>query len=148
MMGRWVADCGHEDFHGELHPIEAFVTSHAEPARLLRTDPSSGPESIHNVLTVSSAIVTADWPGGTIEFDVWPTARPSAKARLSWSRDQDTTIFQGLTVVETLQPTDNPNHLHVVVTAPYSPLSTGGWNDVLNPNLTRRLVAKYRLWWK
>src|SRR5207248_1726098 len=25
LVGRWVIDCGHEDWHAELHPIEAFV---------------------------------------------------------------------------------------------------------------------------
>ncbi len=92
-------------------------------------------------------MVTADWQGGTIEFDIWPPVRPTAAALLQWIREPNTGVIFGVTTEEVLQPQDNPNHLHVKVTAPVKLLKTGGWNDVTEPNLTRRLAARYHLWW-
>ncbi len=33
MRGRWIIDCGHGDFHGELHPITSMVFGHEEGAK-------------------------------------------------------------------------------------------------------------------
>jgi hypothetical protein len=33
MRGRWLIDCGHNDFHGELHPITFMAFGHAEGAK-------------------------------------------------------------------------------------------------------------------
>src|SRR5439155_697076 len=71
LVGRWVIDCGHEDWHAELHPIEAFVSTHAR----VRSAASGGFEGL------ASVVVTGDWPGGRLALDLWPPARPAAAAR-------------------------------------------------------------------
>lgn len=134
LAGRWVVDCGHADWHAELHPIEAFASSHT-------TDTRAGGE------TVASVVVTGDWLGGALELDLWPTARPAASAALAWRRDH-TDAGAGLAVTETPAPADDPNHLHIEVSsvAPWRPLVTGDWNDV-EPHPKRRLATRYHLWW-
>jgi len=96
---------------------------------------------------VASVVVTGDWPGGKLELDVWPTARSSAAATLEWRRN-GRTIAERLSVDEQAQPADSPNHLHLTITSnePWQPLVTEDWNEV-EPHPTRRLAAKYRLWW-
>jgi len=135
LMGRWVIDCGHADWHAELHPIEAFASSHT-------IDTRAGGE------TVTSVVVTGDWPRGVLELDLWPSARPSAGASLAWRRDRTAEVAAGLAVTETAAPADDPNHVHIEVTsdAPWRPLVTGDWNEV-EPHPTRRLATRYYLWW-
>jgi hypothetical protein len=130
MTGRWVVDCGHDDWHAELHPIESIVSTHLQQSAV-----------------VASVVVTGDWAGGKLELDVWPPARSSATATLHWRRNRRT-IAARLSVDEQPQPADSPNHLHLTVTSsePWQPLVTEDWNDV-EPHPTRRLAAKYRLWW-
>jgi hypothetical protein len=59
--------------------------------------------------------------------------------------------MNGLFVEEKLEPTDNPNHLTVVVSLAASafadPLDTGRLNDVYADN-GRQLAARYYLWWE
>ena len=130
MTGRWVVDCGHDDWHAELHPIESIVSAHLQQSAV-----------------VASVVVTGDWPGGKLELDVWPPARSSAAATLHWRHNRHT-IAERLSVDEQAQPADSPNHLHLTITSnePWQPLVTEDWNEV-EPHATRRLAAKYRLWW-
>ena len=130
MTGRWVVDCGHDDWHAELHPIEAIVSAHLQQSAV-----------------VASVVVTGDWPGGKLELDVWPPARSRAAATLHW-RHNGRTIAERLSVDEQAQPADSPNHLHLTITSnePWQPLVTEDWNEV-EPHATRRLAGKYRLWW-
>jgi len=139
LVGRWVIDCGHEDWHAELHPIEAYVSAHTR----VHVAASGGVEA------VASVVVTGDWPGGRLALDVWPPARPAAATRLAWRRDRAGAAPSGLSVAETLEPGATPNHLHldVVSTAARHPLDTGDWNEV-EPHPTRRLAARYHLWWR
>ena len=76
-----------------------------------------------------------------------PPARSSAAATLEWRRNSRT-IAQRLSVDEQAQPADSPNHLHLTIPSnePWQPLVTEDWNEV-EPHPTRRLAAKYRLWW-
>ena len=137
LTGRWVVDCGHDDWHAELHPIESFVTSHS---RL-----NAG--ALGKLEVAATVVVTGDWPGGELRLDLWPPARPSPDAVLRW-RPERHGVAQGLTVEERAEPADNPNHLHLTVASlePAAPLVTGNWNEV-HPQQTRRLAAKYFLWW-
>ncbi len=140
MAGRWIVDCGHPDWHGELHPVESFVSSHTEPK----------PTALDNVETVSTLVITNDWHGGTLEFDVWPTSRPSSNAALMFQRDP-ASFSVGLgndAIAETPLPVDNPNHVHVTITATDLALPTGGWNDVkpVAP-VWRDLFTRYHAWW-
>jgi hypothetical protein len=131
LTGRWIVDCAHEDWHGELHPVESYVTEHA----------------VDND-AVGSLVVTSDWPGGDLDQDVWPLARPAAGAMLAWHRDR-AHIAGDLNVTESMEPRDNPNHLHVHVASrsPRTPLPTGDWNEVA-PDTTRQVAIRYRLTWK
>jgi hypothetical protein len=130
LVGRWIIDCGHEDWHAEFHPVEAFVSSHVERGA-----------------TVATVVVTGDWPGGTLELDLWPPARPSADHHLMWACTT-APVSQELSVTETPEPSDAPNHvaLRIRSTEPREALRTGDWNQV-TPNVARRLAAKFRLWW-
>jgi len=91
-------------------------------------------------------VVTGAWPGGTLEFDIWPLARPSSLAVLGWLREAG--IKRELAIREELQPPDNPNHLHVRLDSGrgWRPLRTGKFNDVFY-DTGRRLATRYRLWW-
>src|SRR5436190_15819445 len=138
MTGRWTIDCGHDDWHAELHPFELVASSHTE------TKPDAAGKNGVGV----SVLITGAWCGGTLDFDIWPPARPSATAALKWSRERGVEIIDGLTVQEEVQPADNPNHVHVKVVSarPWEALLTKDYNDVYY-NVTRRLVTKYHLWW-
>jgi hypothetical protein len=129
MTGRWIVDCGHDDWHTELHPYELVVSSHLSGSSLQ-----------------AAVVVTGAWCGGTLQFDIWPLARPNSLARLTWVRTPG--IMQQLTVREELLPPDNPNHLHVKVVSQsgWAPLATGDYNEVFY-HATRRLATRYRLRW-
>ena len=92
-------------------------------------------------------VVTGDGPGGRLPLDLWPPARPAAATTLAWRRDRAGAL-SGLSVTETLEPGDAPNHLHLEVasTDARRPLATGDWNEV-EPHPTRRLATRYHLWW-
>jgi hypothetical protein len=152
MTGRWSVDCGHDEWHAELHPIESFVTSHMARGR-------DG-----NFYVVDRVVVTPDWSGETFEFDVWPPARPTATATLNWKRENCCFNTGGfgiglhVSLIETVEPHDNPNHVHVMVrsTIPPGPLRTDELNDVYpgtsashDPNVQtiRELATMYTLSW-
>jgi hypothetical protein len=130
MTGRWVVDCGHDDWHAELHPIESVVAAHVQRSAV-----------------VASVVITGDWAGGKLELDAWPPTRPSATATFQWRRNRRT-VAARLSIDERPQPADNPNHLHLTIISsePWRPLVTEDWNEVA-PHPTRRLAAQYRLWW-
>jgi hypothetical protein len=150
MTGRWVTDCGHDDWHAEIHPFESFVTTH------LVTMSSGGLEALNKI------VVTGDWTGSNLDFDLWPPARPSPDARLQWGQIPGVMVNTAL-LRTTPEPADNPNHLHItIVAAPSSGtghLVTGSRNDVYpdtpgretphEPSdlLVRRLATQFALWW-
>lgn len=150
MTGRWVSDCGHDDWHAEIHPFESFVTTH------LVTMSSGGLEALNKI------VVTRDWTGSNLDFDLWPPARPSPDAQLLWGQIPGVMVNTAL-LRTTPEPADNPNHLHVtIVAAPSSGtghLVTGSRNDVYpdtpgtetphEPSdlLVRRLATQFGLWW-
>src|SRR4029453_4988990 len=57
MTGRWIVDCGHPDWHGELHPIESYVSSHIE-----RVNSARRPRAIGQIQVVAKVVVTGTWP--------------------------------------------------------------------------------------
>jgi hypothetical protein len=155
MTGRWIVDCGHDNWQSEIHPYELIVSSHTQSGR---------PEAIGNIEVEANVVVTGDWAAlepRYLDFDIWPPPRPSATAQLHFSLDpldptptathpRGTGIIQDLFLVEQrLQPADNPNHLHIQLrpTALTDPLQTGSLGDVY-PNVRRRMAAKYHLWWE
>ena len=136
MVGRWVVDCGHNDWHTEIHPIQAYVSSHIE-----------------NDVTVAKVVVTGAWPGGELSLDVWPSPQPSSGAGLYWSRDPGNNCIRDFCMtgmsepkVESLPP-DNPNHLRITFQAPQYDIGTnGGFNDH-QLQTASRFAARYRLGW-
>jgi hypothetical protein len=138
LKGRWIVDCGHNDWAGELHPYEMFVSSYAQ-----RRKDGQG----EWIETVAKVVITGAWAGGTLAFDLWPPPRPSPSASLHFERGVG--HYHELTITETPLPRDNPNHVrvNVVSTVPYEPLLTKNHTDVYY-NITRRLALKYRLWFR
>jgi hypothetical protein len=57
MRGRWVIDCGHNDFHGELHPISFMAFGHEE----------AGKTAVH--VLANGYRVTQLYGPGTIELN-------------------------------------------------------------------------------
>ena len=114
---------------------------------LVGTDQTSQYFLLGKLEVAATVVVTGDWPGGELRLDLWPPARPSPDAVLRW-RPEGHGVAQGLTVEERAEPADNPNHLHLTVASlePAAPLVTGNWNEV-HSHQTRRLAAKYFLWW-
>jgi len=155
MTGRWIVDCGHADWHTELHPIEAYVSSHTQTGRADATDKM---EAIANV------VVTGDWTGNTLAFDVWPTARPRPDAKLRWQMEPCCYGSGGdgaginVSIQKALEPADNPNHLHITIVSrvPAGPLLTKNLNDVYpdtpgtdtDHTVIRRLATRFHVWWE
>ncbi|GGQ94041.1 hypothetical protein [Deinococcus ruber] len=46
LFGRWIVDCGHDDFHAEIHPPLLFVKAQALPAGASPEAPASGAASV------------------------------------------------------------------------------------------------------
>ncbi len=158
--GFWIVDCGHEDFHTEVHPPQVVVSSYMQTAPYL---PALGatwnrpkvadryvPETKGLVpATITKIVLTPVWEGPTAEIDVWPPPRPDAGARLHHTGGIDRS--SGAVVVsEVPLPANNPNHLHVTLrrVQPYlanRSLVTGGIN---NPDGNFLFLASYMLWWK
>src|SRR6266568_3116749 len=165
MVGRWVIDCGHNNWAAELHPLEMYVSSHIESVtRVAKNSTVDGPfmkvayaepQSQRSQLA-ALVVVTDAWPGGTLEFDIWPPPRPSGNAKLKSTtivaRDsQSQEVKLGLTVTESRRPASNPNRVHVTVTSTQAraAIRTMDLNDVayLFEKGVRRYVARYTLWW-
>jgi hypothetical protein len=139
MAGRWIVDCGHQDWHGELHPVEAYVSSHSSlfGGAFQKTE--------------STLVVTDDWHGGKLEFDLWPPPRPNSNAILKVDREAlnpFSDLIPPSSLTSTALPLGNPNHIHVVLTALDLALPTGGWGDVkpIRPNW-RHLFTRFTLGW-
>jgi hypothetical protein len=165
LVGRWIVDCGHEDWHGELHPYEVYVTSHLQANSPIASPMAGQPaEARHGDVAVDKVVTTGAWRGGSVLLDLWPPPRPSADAHLTWTRQIDR--LQGVTINEVPQPADDPNHLQVTLTKPYQELSglgrrcifealfinigcvTGGFFGGLRYDQQNRLAATYKLSWR
>jgi LGFP repeat len=176
VQGRWIVDCGHEDWHTEFHPIEVIMSSYLQcdyppevsqeisGVLVQRTDDGTwnippicfrwGELTDGKPATVTKLLVTGAWQGGTfeqgnmIELDVWPPARPSVSARLRSAHDE--AVAEGLRIVQAIPvPLGNPNHLHVLVASSdrADHLREGSLGDV-DYELDRRLATSYLLWWE
>jgi hypothetical protein len=137
MTGRWVIDCGHEDWHPELHPYESFVSTHLEH----RAGALGGMQS------VATIIVTGTWQGEALDLEVWPPPRPSACAQLHVEKESGGLLLGVKPIAEHLLPADNPNHgvFHVEAQVAHK-IGNGGWNDAY-PVADRRVVMKAVAYW-
>jgi hypothetical protein len=159
--GQWIIDCGHPDWHAELHPASLLASSYLQysdfapmlgstwnrPLRLT----SNWRALTGGVPAVVTKIVASPvFAEGSLEVDVWPPARPSACARLVIAREDETPDprWSGVQFTENLLPADgNPNHLHLTITrAPFN-LDFGGDGDVQNPDSHLTFFTAYMAWW-
>jgi hypothetical protein len=163
IRGQWIVDCGHADWHTELHPATLIQSSYLQtndvspslgltwnrPLRLTgnwRAITGGAPAVITKI------ILSPVFADSSVEVDVWPPARPCAGARLVTAREDLRTNarWSGITVAsETPLPADgNPNHLHVTFTrnSPYT-LQFGGDGDVQNPDPNLTFFTAYMAWW-
>ena len=176
MVGRWIIDCGHDNWGAELHPLEMYVSSHMESVARVASNPSAGnpfinvdysaePQGARSQVS-ASVVVTDAWPGGTLDFDVWAPPRPSANSKLKYTAAvaRDSALYElkiALTVTDSQQPAGNPNRVHVTVTSidpggnpvPRTKIRTKDLNDVYylektDKEFVRRYVARYVLWWE
>ena len=148
MTGRYAVDCGHSDWHAELHPIQSYVSSH--------TQGSSRPNVVGGTELVATLVVTGGWDGNTLDFDIWPAARLAATAQLKFEQENcchDTGgqgIAENISIVQrSLLPADDANHMHItlVSTTPPAPLGTDRWGQV-QYDFHRRLAIRIHLWWE
>ncbi len=152
MLGRWVVDCGHDDWHSEIHPMEVIVSQHTE----------ARPGAMNGIESVAHIVITGDWNGSAVDFDVWPPPRPSAHARLGFEIEpvnpsptaehpRGTGIIDNISIVQNSDvPTTNPNHRHFGLALNWTiepTLPTRGRNNV-EPDTRRRLAATVHLWWQ
>ena len=140
MTGRWVVDCGHENWQAEIHPYESYVSSHVEHDETR--------SALDHLVVKSSVVITGAWSGGTLGFDIWPVARPSLDARLRYDKNEGRRDGIG-DIREELIPADGrPNHLHVTVTAPFDQVGMHGDGNDVAYSTARRLASHYYIWWE
>ena len=163
VRGLWIVDCGHPDWHTELHPASLVQSSYLQtrdyaPAlgvtwnRPLRLTDNWRSITGGMPAVVTKVIVSPVFAESKVEIDIWPPARPCAAARLMTAREDahQNAAWSGITIAsETPLPADgNPNHLHVTF-ARKSPLTLrfGGDGDVQNPDQHLTFFTAYMAWW-
>jgi hypothetical protein len=159
--GLWIVDCGHPDWHTELHPASLLASSYLQnndyapmlgttwnrPLRLTsnwRAITGGAPA------VVTKIVASPVFAEGSLEVDVWPPPRPSACARLVVEREDQTPNprWSGVQFTENLLPADgNPNHLHLTITRTPFSLDFGGDGDVQNPDEHLMFFTAYMAWW-
>ena len=159
--GLWVVDCGHPDWHAELHPASLLASSYLQNsdfAPMLGTTWNRPLRLTSNwrALTggvpavVTKIVASPVFAEGSLEVDVWPPARPNACARLVIAREDEkpNPLWSGVQFTENLLPADgNPNHLHLTITRKPFHLDLGGDGDVQNPDEHLNFFTAYMAWW-
>lgn len=159
--GLWVVDCGHPDWHAELHPASLLASSYLQNsdfAPMLGTTWNRPLRLTSNwrALTggvpavVTKIVASPVFAEGSLEVDVWPPARPNACARLVIAREDEkpNPLWSGVQFTENLLPADgNPNHLHLTITRTPFNLDLGGDGDVQNPDEHLNFFTAYMAWW-
>ena len=115
--GLWIVDCGHPDWHAELHPASLLASSYLQysdyapvlgatwnrPLRLT----SNWRALTGGVPAVVTKIVASPvFAENSLEVDIWPPARPYACARLVTAREDEmpTRRWSGVQFTENLLP--------------------------------------------
>lgn len=83
--GRWIIDCGHDDYNAEIHP--PFVLAR------LHTVVYKGHQA-----TEANIWVNGWFPGDPVEFNIYPPPRPSPNATLSLVKPVDRDAALDVTV--------------------------------------------------
>ncbi len=109
-----------------------------------------------NNAAVTKLVVTQDWQGNPLEFDVWPPARPDASSKMHWQHDE---VYHPINPADH-QPyinvtiTEFPDHLHVKITPNIALDAFYFDTDVpdgvhLDCNcISREVVYSFMLWWE
>lgn len=159
--GQWTIDCGHPDWHAELHPASLLASSYLQysdyaPAMGTTWNRPLRLTSQWRTLTggvpavVTKIVASPVFAEHALEVDVWPPARPSACARLVVEREDESpdSHWSGVQFTENLLPADgNPNHLHLTITRAPFDLDYGGDGDVQNPDENLTFFTAYMAWW-
>ena len=159
--GLWVVDCGHPDWHAELHPASLLASSYLQNSdfapmlgttwnRPLRLTSNWRALTSGVPAVVTKIVASPVFAEGTLEVDVWPPARPNACARLVIAREDErpNPLWSGVQFTENLLPADgNPNHLHLTITRKPFHLDLGGDGDVQNPDEHLNFFTAYMAWW-
>jgi len=122
--GRWVIDCGHDNFKTELHPIFMFsrmstVTSTVEPfTGIVNNNPFGGTPENPVPATQANIWVNGWYPGDPIEFDLFPPPRPHPNATLVVNKPIDADAVLGLNFESRHDPLGAANRVHIRITAP------------------------------
>lgn len=160
VRGSYITDCGHPDWHTELHPASVVASSYLQfadyspvtgqtwnrPMRLTnnwRSITSGVPAAITKIVVSPAHAETS------VTVDVWPPARPCAGAQLRIAREYETPHAQwsGVGISEQLLPAGNANHVQITFTrSPYSQ-EWGGDGDLQNPDPNLTYFNAYMLWW-
>jgi LGFP repeat len=100
--GRWIIDCGHDNYNAEIHPPFVLARMH--------TVTFQGTEA-----TEANIWVNGFFPGDPVEFDIYPPPRPSANATLSLQKPVDQDAAIDVTVAFDIAAAED--HVHVRFTA-------------------------------
>jgi hypothetical protein len=90
--GRWIIDCGHDDYNAEIHPPFVLARMH--------TVVYKGSQA-----TEANIWVNGWFPGDPVEFDIYPPPRPSAHATLNLVKPVDRDAALDVTVAANLATT-------------------------------------------
>lgn len=131
-VGRWIIDCGHDNFRSELHPIYMYskmrivdeIINHF--TKLPEENPFGG-----RVATRADIWVNGWYPGGqTIEFDVYPPPRPNPNCSLIVKKPVDQDALSGLDFEWSMEPAGAANHVHIKFNAPFRANHVTDWGEV------------------
>ena len=161
VRGLWIIDCGHPDWHAELHPASLLESSYLQTAdyapvlgatwnRPLRLTGNWRALTGGAPAVVTKIVASPVFAERSLEIDVWPPARPCPAARLKTAREaeQADPRWSGVQITETLLPADgNPNHLHLTIKRKPFTLNYGGDGDVQNPDSRLTFFTAYMAWW-
>lgn len=122
--GRWVIDCGHDNFKTELHPIFMFsrmstVTTTVEPfTGIVNQNPFGGTPENPVPATQANIWVNGWYPGDPIEFDLHPPPRPHPDATLVVNKPVDAQAAVGINFESKFEPVAATSRVHIRITAP------------------------------
>jgi hypothetical protein len=158
--GAYIVDCGHPDWHTELHPASFLQSSFLQtndysPAagatwnRPLRLTDNWRAITAGNPAVITKVILSPVHAEGIITAEIWPPPRPCANARLAIAREYEThPAWKGVTVLsEEMLPADNPNHMRITFQRSPYVLQWGGDGDVQNPDSNLTYFNAYMAWW-
>jgi len=162
VRGSWIIDCGHPDWHTELHPASLLQSSYLQRDDYAPVEGATWnrpPRLTNNwrsitggtPATITKVILSPVFAEASLSVDIWPPPRPCAGARLMTTREDlaPNAAWSGVNIVEeTPLPNDgNANHLHVTFTRSPFTLQFGGDGDVQNPDSNLTFFTAYMAWW-